>query len=80
MADSRKQIVIIGGGAGGIMAANRLRKELRPEEADITLIERNLHHFYQPGYLTLLFDIDQPEKLCPECEGPAESRHQAAHR
>jgi sulfide:quinone oxidoreductase len=63
MADSRKQIVIIGGGAGGIMAANRLRKELRPEEADITLIERNLHHFYQPGYLTLLFDIDQPEKL-----------------
>jgi len=58
-----KQIVIVGGGSAGIMVANRLRRQIRPAEAAITVIERNTKHFYQPGFLTLLFDIDKQEDL-----------------
>jgi sulfide:quinone oxidoreductase len=58
-----KQIVIVGGGAGGIMAANRLRKALRADEARITVVERSRTHLYQPGLLTLLFGLDEQDRL-----------------
>jgi NADH dehydrogenase len=40
----RRQIVIIGGGFGGLTAA----KTLRNVDADITLIDRTNHHLFQP--------------------------------
>ena len=58
-----KQIVIIGGGSAGIMLANRLRKQVKQTEAGITVIEKSPEHFYQPGFLTLLFDIDKQDDL-----------------
>jgi sulfide:quinone oxidoreductase len=61
--EKKKQIVIVGGGSAGIMVANRLRKQIRPEDAAITLIEKRTKHFYQPGFLTLLFGIDKEEDL-----------------
>ncbi len=61
--EKKKQIVIVGGGSAGIMVANRLRKKIRPENAAITLIEKSTKHYYQPGFLTLLFDIDKEEDL-----------------
>lgn len=39
-----KQIVIIGGGFGGLYAANRLKNA----PVDITLIDRRNHHLFQP--------------------------------
>lgn len=62
-AERVKQIVIIGGGSAGIMFANRLRKQVKPAEATIILIEKQEDHYYQPGFLTLLFDVDKPEDL-----------------
>ncbi len=59
--EKKKQIVIVGGGSAGIMAANRLRKRIRPEDAAIIVIEKNASHFYQPALLTLLFGIDKEE-------------------
>lgn len=51
-----KHIVIIGGGTGGTMLANKLahtkRKDLR-----ITLIEKEKNHLYQPGLLFLPFGL-----------------------
>lgn len=44
MSETRKHIVIAGGGFGGISAA----KELRGANVDITLIDRNNHHLFQP--------------------------------
>ena len=61
--EKRKHVVIVGGGTAGIMLANRLRKNLAAREADITVIERRKQHYYQSGWLTLLFDIDKPESL-----------------
>lgn len=58
-----KRIVIVGGGCAGIMAANRMRGKLDRDEAEITLIEKSEKHVYQPGFLTLLFDLDKPESL-----------------
>ena len=62
-AEKKKQIVIVGGGSAGIMVANRLRKQIKPQDAAITIIEKSAKHFYQPGFLTLLFDIDKEEDL-----------------
>jgi len=59
----KKRIIIVGGGAGGIMAANRLRKAIPSSRADVVVIEKNSRHYYQPGFLTLLFDIDRAEDL-----------------
>lgn len=41
---SRKHIVIVGGGFGGITAAKKLKKA----DADITVIDRSNHHLFQP--------------------------------
>ncbi|SMO34945.1 NAD(P)/FAD-dependent oxidoreductase [Fodinibius sediminis] len=41
---NRKHVVIVGGGFGGISAAKKLKKT----DVDITLIDRNNHHLFQP--------------------------------
>lgn len=45
--DVSGKVVIVGGGAGGIMATVRLKKAL--PNADITIIAPNEIHLYQPG-------------------------------
>ncbi|SFV50594.1 FAD-dependent pyridine nucleotide-disulphide oxidoreductase [hydrothermal vent metagenome] len=45
--DAKGKIVIVGGGAGGIMALARLHRAL--SNPDITLIAPNEKHIYQPG-------------------------------
>ncbi len=46
-ADAKGKIVIVGGGAGGIMALARLHSSLK--NPDITIIAPNEVHLYQPG-------------------------------
>lgn len=48
------RIVILGGGTGGTIAANRLHAALGPETA-ITVIDRDDDHLYQPGLLFVPF-------------------------
>jgi NADH:ubiquinone reductase (H+-translocating) len=43
-----KQIVILGGGFAGVYTARSLEKLLRPEEANITLVNRENYWVYQP--------------------------------
>jgi sulfide:quinone oxidoreductase len=45
--DAKGKIVIVGGGAGGIMALSRLRRAL--SNPDLTIIAPNDIHIYQPG-------------------------------
>ena len=56
-----KRIVILGGGTGGTLTANRLRRMLA--DADITVVDRDDAHVYQPGLLFVPFGLIGPEKL-----------------
>ncbi len=58
-----QRVLVIGGGTGGVMAANRMRRAFGGDEADITVLERSDRHVYQPGFVPLLFDLDKPENL-----------------
>jgi sulfide:quinone oxidoreductase len=52
-----KKIVILGAGTGGTAAANKLRKELPHDEWEITVIDRDDNHVYQPGLLFVPFGL-----------------------
>jgi sulfide:quinone oxidoreductase len=54
---SKKQIVILGGGTGGTMTANRLRRRFGADEAEIHVIDRDDRHVYQPGLLFVPFGL-----------------------
>lgn len=56
-----KKIVILGSGAGGTMVAAKLRKELNPLEWQITIIDNDEIHHYQPGWLFIPFGIYSAE-------------------
>ena len=49
-----KQLLILGAGTAGTMAANKLRKRL-DDEWEITVVEATSEHHYQPGYLFIPF-------------------------
>src|SRR3970040_1980718 len=57
-----KSIVILGGGTGGIVAANKLGANL-PSETKIILIERNPIHTFAASYLWLMVGLREPEKI-----------------
>ena len=59
----RQQIVILGGGTGGTITANRLRKRFPAEQADIHVVDRDDHHLYQPGLLFVPFGLADPKEL-----------------
>jgi sulfide:quinone oxidoreductase len=51
------RIVILGGGTGGTLAANRLRKVYGPNQAIITVVDQDDRHVYQPGLLFIPFGV-----------------------
>jgi sulfide:quinone oxidoreductase len=51
------RIVVLGGGTGGTLAANRLRARFGPAEADITVVDQDDLHVYQPGLLFVPFGL-----------------------
>jgi sulfide:quinone oxidoreductase len=60
---ARKQIVILGGGTGGTMTANRLRRRFDSDEAEIHVVDRDDRHVYQPGLLFVPFGLAQVEEI-----------------
>jgi sulfide:quinone oxidoreductase len=61
MADPKK-VLILGGGTGGTITANRLRRIL-PASTDITVIDSNDNHLYQPGLLFVPFGLADADEL-----------------
>jgi len=59
----RRQIVILGGGTGGTIIANRLRKRFAADDADIHVVDRDDSHLYQPGLLFVPFGLADPHEL-----------------
>jgi sulfide:quinone oxidoreductase len=60
---SRKRIVILGGGTGGTLAANRLRRRFDADEAEIHVVDRDDRHVYQPGLLFVPFGLADPAEI-----------------
>ena len=58
-----KKVVILGGGVGGTIVANLLAKKLRPDEAEITVVDLTGKHVYQPGFVYVAFEHQQPKRL-----------------
>ena len=58
-----KRIVILGGGTGGTLVANRLRGLLEHDAADIIVIDPDDTHVYQPGLLFVPFGMARPAAL-----------------
>ena len=52
-----KKVVILGAGTGGTIMANKLRKALDRNEWDITVVDKDKTHYYQPGFLFIPFGI-----------------------
>lgn len=58
-----QRILILGGGTGGTIMANRLRRMYAPEDAEITVVDRDDAHVYQPGLLFVPFGLADAEHL-----------------
>jgi sulfide:quinone oxidoreductase len=58
-----KRIVIIGGGTGGTLLANRLRRAYGPEAAEIVVVDRDGDHGYQPGLLFVPFGLADVQRI-----------------
>jgi sulfide:quinone oxidoreductase len=57
------RIVILGAGTGGTLTANRLRRSYHPREAEITVVDQNDRHVYQPGLLFVPFGLAHSEDI-----------------
>ena len=57
-----KTILILGGGVGGLIAANELRR-LLPRQHRIVLIEKNAQHAFAPSFLWLMTGDRKPEQI-----------------
>ena len=54
---SRKRVVILGGGTGGTLLANRMRRRFHEDELQIDVVDRDDAHVYQPGLLFVPFGL-----------------------
>ena len=55
--------MILGGGTGGTMTANRLRRRFDADEAEIHVVDRDDRHVYQPGLLFVPFGLAQVDEI-----------------
>ena len=67
------RIVILGGGTGGTLAANRLRRTYTENDLTITVVDQDDRHVYQPGLLFVPFGQMRPGELVRQ-------RRQQLHR
>lgn len=68
-----KQLVILGAGTGGTLAANRFRKNHSESELRIDVIDQDNDHVYQPGLLFVPFGLAEPEEI-------VRPRHRQLHK
>ncbi|MFP5328015.1 MAG: FAD/NAD(P)-binding oxidoreductase, partial [Acidimicrobiia bacterium] len=57
------RVIILGGGTGGTLAANRLRKRFGRRELEIVVVDQDDRHVYQPGLLFVPFGLAHVDEL-----------------
>ena len=58
-----KKLLIIGGGTGGTIMANKMRKKLPADDWSVTIVDKSQDHFYQPGFLFIPFGLYTREDI-----------------
>jgi sulfide:quinone oxidoreductase len=58
-----RRIVILGGGTGGTLVANRLRRMYPEKECQILVVDQDDRHIYQPGLLFVPFGLSSIEEI-----------------
>jgi sulfide:quinone oxidoreductase len=58
-----KKLVILGGGTGGTLAANRIRKSFNDSDLQIDVVDQDNQHIYQPGLLFVPFGLADPDEI-----------------
>lgn len=58
-----KRMLVLGAGTAGTMIVNKLRRRLDAAEWDITVVDRDDVHPYQPGFLFLPFGTYSPDQI-----------------
>jgi len=58
-----KRIVILGGGTGGTLTANRLVRHFGAGEIGVTVVDQDSRHVYQPGLLFVPFGLAHAEDI-----------------
>ena len=57
------RVVILGGGTGGTLTANRLRKQFTRDAMTITVVDHDDRHIYQPGLLFVPFGLSAVDDI-----------------
>lgn len=68
-----RKIVILGGGTGGTLTANRLRRHYRNHDVHITVVDQDDHHVYQPALLFVPFGLAHEQEI-------VRPRHRQLHK
>ncbi len=58
-----KRLLVLGAGTAGTMVVNKLRPLLSADEWQITIVDQEAKHHYQPGYLFIPFDTYTPDQV-----------------
>ena len=62
-----KTVLVLGGGVGGVVAANVLSKTL-PKKHRVVMVDRNNNHHFRGSYPLLLVDKRRPEQITRKLE------------
>ena len=68
-----QRVVILGGGTGGTLGANRLRRLLPLDEVEIVVVDQDDDHVYQPGLLFVPFGLAHEDEI-------VRPRHRQLHK
>ncbi len=58
-----KKLLVLGGGTAGTIVVNKLIKKLPKDTWEITVVDQDSKHIYQPGLLFLPFGTYEPEQI-----------------
>jgi sulfide:quinone oxidoreductase len=58
-----RKLLILGAGTAGTIMANKMRKALPEKDWSVTVVEKELNHYYQPGFLFIPFGYYQKKNI-----------------
>ncbi len=56
------KVLVLGGGSGGLVAANKVKRLLGPR-VEVTLVDKNPYHEFMPAYPWVAFGMREPEEI-----------------